>query len=214
MLFKKKSKEAEKAGKDKKVENDIQLDKEVKELKEMKLMFISDRDISVIPEYFRSFGVPIYNIFESLEEIKIELMISSNNILLVVVDSGRGKFNSTKGRDDLLDTLGMCNGEKIESIVFYTDSNIKALEKHKDLKTTWMKYESTLKVAEYLKKLNYKFTEGTLKNSERLGLDYKGHTNDKQSSIQNIQYMSDIDNSIYNGIDTEGELIESFNVVY
>lgn len=113
------------------------------------MYMIVDKQIDGMLDYFRSYGVQVSRIFNNVGMARDTMLMQIDPSLLVVIDTGSGKFVNMSVRKELIDLLGMSDDEN-KAIIFYSDTNLKydieyAKEVNgKDIK--WMKYKSTVGV--------------------------------------------------------------------
>ena len=155
---------------------------EVIEKRKMMMFVIIDRNVDGLLEYFRQSGVNVSNIFYDITEAKNEVLMQTEPLRIVIIDTGLGKFTTTTMRGELIDMLGISD-EQNRTSVFYTDSVLK-VDTLRSLGKSgkaidWNKYESTALVAATLLRYNEEYildSESdkitTTKNNE--GLNFTG----------------------------------------
>lgn len=123
---------------------------EEQQTQDMILYIVMDKSIPGLINFFRECGVKVSNIFDDIVDAKNTVLMQSEPIRIVVVDTGLGKFTTTSMRSELIDMLGIAD-ENSKTTVFYTDSalkvdTIRTLGKS-GKKIDWIQYKSTAVVA-------------------------------------------------------------------
>lgn len=153
------------------------------EKQKMLLFLIIDREIDGILGYFRQSGVNVSNIFYNITEAKNEVLMQTEPLRIVIVDTGMGKFTTTSMRGELIDMLGISD-EQNKTSVFYTDSVLK-VDTLRSLGKSgkaidWQKYESTALVVATLLSYNEEYVidseSDKVEDTVKEGLDFKGLT--------------------------------------
>ena len=122
---------------------------------------VIDRPVHGLLEYFRGCGIAISNIFTDIVDARNAVLMQSEPCRIVVVDTGLGRFTTTKTRQELIDMLGICD-ESNKVSVYYTDSVIKidsmrALGKNK-AGIDWRRYKGTASVVANLLQYGDKYS--------------------------------------------------------
>lgn len=131
----------------------------------MMLYLVIDKPVEGLLDYFRMSGVNVSNIYSDIGEAKNEVIMQSDPLRIVIVDTGLGKFTTTTMRAELIDMMGISDDQN-RTTVFYTDSALKVDTLHtlgksgKDI--DWFKYQSTALVVATLLSYN----EDYILNSE------------------------------------------------
>lgn len=131
----------------------------------MMLYLVIDKPVEGLLNYFRMSGVNVSNIYSDIGEAKNEVIMQSDPLRIVIVDTGLGKFTTTTMRAELIDMMGISDDQN-RTTVFYTDSALKVDTLHtlgksgKDI--DWFKYQSTALVVATLLSYN----EDYILNSE------------------------------------------------
>ena len=134
----------EKVNKSKKVEEQIPEEPEV--LPERALYILTDNKTDGMLPYMRNCGLNISAIIDNVDALKNLMLMQFNDMRIVIVDTGTGKFITPTIRKSIVDIIGMSD-ETTKFTVFYTDSLLKSdssAELGKVAKTIdWIKYKST-----------------------------------------------------------------------
>lgn len=123
----------------------------------MMLYLVIDKPVEGLLNYFRMSGVNVSNIYSDIGEAKNEVIMQSDPLRIVIVDTGLGKFTTTTMRAELIDMMGISDDQN-RTTVFYTDSALKVDTLHtlgksgKDI--DWFKYQSTALVVATLLSYN------------------------------------------------------------
>lgn len=110
------------------------------------LYAIVDKPIDGMLDYFRSYGLSVSHIYTNVDDVRDAMLMQVDPSMLIVIDTGSGKFVNMSVRNELKDLLGMMD-EGNKATIFYCDSTLKydieyAKEvKGKDIK--WLKYNTT-----------------------------------------------------------------------
>lgn len=190
---------------------------------DMLLYIITDKKTTGLLNYMRESGLKVNKILASINQARDILLIQSQPCRFVIMDTGTGRFTSTKVRQELIDVLGICD-ESTRVSVFYTDSVIKSEATRVFGKTgisiDWHKYVNTVQTVATL-----------LQSNEKYILDYSASdleeliTMDDLNKIKGEKINSDIPESIrYININAQmiqdrieaepNSLIEEFEVSY
>lgn len=198
-----------------KLNKDSTIDKVEQPKEDIRLFILTDRAINFELPYMRECGLNVVEIYHSIDDVLGVMMFEEKSSRVVVIDSGKGKFTSSVGREAVIDMLGSAN-ENFKFTVFYTDSALKEEAKRKLAKQfkqiDWFKYETTpVAIATMLgyNKENFILTEeeksSTIYDEDKYTIDYKG---DKVSNIEKdshrASYIAIIDSStIYSEMQDE-----------
>ena len=126
----------------------------------MMLYLVIDKPVEGLLDYFRMSGVNVSNIYSDIGEAKNEVIMQSDPLRIVIVDTGLGKFTTTTMRAELIDMMGISDDQN-RTTVFYTDSALKVDTLHtlgksgKDI--DWFKYQSTALVVATLLSYNEEY---------------------------------------------------------
>ena len=126
----------------------------------MMLYLVIDKPVEGLLNYFRMSGVNVSNIYSDIGEAKNEVIMQSDPLRIVIVDTGLGKFTTTTMRAELIDMMGISDDQN-RTTVFYTDSALKVDTLHtlgksgKDI--DWFKYQSTALVVATLLSYNEEY---------------------------------------------------------
>lgn len=145
----------------------------------MMLYLIIDKPVEGLLNYFRMSGVNVSNIYSDIGEAKNEVIMQSDPLRIVIVDTGLGKFTTTTMRAELIDMMGISDDQN-RTTVFYTDSALKVDTLHtlgksgKDI--DWFKYQSTALVVATLLSYNEEYILNS--ESDNLADQKKTQAND------------------------------------
>ena len=153
----------------------------------MMLYLVIDKPVEGLLNYFRMSGVNVSNIYSDIGEAKNEVIMQSDPLRIVIVDTGLGKFTTTTMRAELIDMMGISDDQN-RTTVFYTDSALKVDTLHtlgksgKDI--DWFKYQSTALVVATLLSYNEEYILNSdsdnladqKKTQEKDVLNFKGLT--------------------------------------
>lgn len=121
--------------------------------KDYVLYVIMDKPIEGVLQYFRSYGVNVSKIFTRIADARNALLMQVDPTKIVIVDSGNGAFNNMSARKDLIDLIGLGDGEN-KVIAFYSDTNLRAeVDSNRAVQkkaVEWVKYKTTSGVLAYL----------------------------------------------------------------
>lgn len=199
----------------------VELAEEPEAKQDMILYIVIDKAIPGLVNYFRECGVKVSNIFNDIVDAKNTVLMQSEPIRIVVVDTGLGKFTTTSMRAELIDMLGIAD-ENSKTTVFYTDSalkvdTIRTLGKSSK-KIDWIQYKSTSIVAGSILNYNENYVydmEDDLDEIEkdREALNFKGLTSGEIQTTprHNIQGLSG-PAIMRNMIEDQGESLPSFEI--
>lgn len=123
-------------------------DKEKDVNKTFILYLVIDKPVFGILNYFREHGVNVSNMFDDITEAKNMVLMQSEPVRIVVVDTGTGKFATPVVRRELIDMLGVSD-ESNKITVFYTESALKldaarSLGNQVSKDIDWILYRSTM----------------------------------------------------------------------
>lgn len=145
----------------------------------MMLYLVIDKPVEGLLNYFRMSGVNVSNIYSDIGEAKNEVIMQSDPLRIVIVDTGLGKFTTTTMRAELIDMMGISDDQN-RTTVFYTDSALKVDTLHtlgksgKDI--DWFKYQSTALVVATLLSYNEEYILNS--ESDNLADQKKTQAND------------------------------------
>lgn len=145
----------------------------------MMLYLVIDKPVEGLLNYFRMSGVNVSNIYSDIGEAKNEVIMQSDPLRIVIVDTGLGKFTTTTMRAELIDMMGISDDQN-RTTVFYTDSALKVDTLHtlgksgKDI--DWFKYQSTALVVATLLSYNEEYILNS--DSDNLADQKKTQAND------------------------------------
>ena len=145
----------------------------------MMLYLVIDKPVEGLLNYFRMSGVNVSNIYSDISEAKNEVIMQSDPLRIVIVDTGLGKFTTTTMRAELIDMMGISDDQN-RTTVFYTDSALKVDTLHtlgksgKDI--DWFKYQSTALVVATLLSYNEEYILNS--ESDNLADQKKTQAND------------------------------------
>lgn len=153
-----KKKKEKKAKADKKKtakESENAEEKPVEQVEDVVLYIITDRHLPNMLQYYRERGVNVSNIFDSIEDARSALILNIEKSRLVILDTGMGQFSNMGTRRQIIDLIGISDGENRIS-VYYTDSVIKSEVEYSDevmgREISWHKYRSTADVIAHILK--------------------------------------------------------------
>lgn len=136
------------------------IDNKVEGKQNFVLYVLIDKQIDGMLDYFRYYGLKASRIFTDVGDVRDMALMQVDPCLMLVIDTGSGKFVNMSVRKDLIDMLGMMD-EDNKAIIFYSDSNLEYDIKYapsingKDIK--WFKYKSTAGVlADMIQELKIK----------------------------------------------------------
>jgi len=160
------------------------------------LYLVTDRNTHGLVNYFRECGIELSNVYSTIMEARNALLMQSKPSRIVVVDTGLGKFTSTRTRQELIDMIGICD-ENNKVSVFYTDSvikidTVKKLENREE-GLDWFKYKSTVDVLTTLLRYNetYKLDSRADEKDKILGYDDLYNIKGIRGSIDEYNDTSD-----------------------
>lgn len=197
-------------------------DEAEKEQESLILYIVTDRKTKGLVNYFRECGLNVSNIISSISQARDTLLMQYKPCRFVIIDTGTGKFTSTKVRQELIDVLGICD-ESNKVSVFYTDSIIKAeatriLGKNK-LDMDWYKYQNTVTTVATLLSCNEKYeldedseNDEELTNTKLINM-IKG-TDTKVECDKSLKESKIKPADIRVHIEEESGLIETYEVTY
>ena len=177
--------------------------------KDTRLYVLSDRAINFELEYYRQCGLNVVSVFHRVEDVLAIMMFEMRDIRVVIMDSGKGEFTSSAGRDELIDVLGSA-GENVKFTVFFTDSAVKEEAKRKlgeiYKSISWVKFNTTqIAIATILSGYNENYilddNEKVLEadEAENYDLKFKGDKQFLNKEAEGPAYMEIINpQSIYN----------------
>lgn len=177
--------------------------------KDTRLYVLSDRAINFELEYYRQCGLNVVNVFHKVEDVLAIMMFEMRNIRVAIIDSGKGEFTSSAGRDELIDVLGSA-GENVKFTVFFTDSAVKEEAKRKlgeiYKSISWIKFNTTqIAIATILSGYNENYilddSEKVIEadEAENYDLKFKGDKQFLNKEAEGPAYMEIINpQSIYN----------------
>lgn len=96
----------------------------VEEKQDRVLYLVTDKMIPGLLTYLRECGLNVSRIFDNIDKINAVLMMQSQKVRVVILDTGTGKFLTTSIRKDLIDMLGSSDDD-VKFTVFYSDSALK-----------------------------------------------------------------------------------------
>lgn len=196
---------------------------EVEEQQDKILYIVIDKAIPGLINYFRECGVKVSNIFNDIVDAKNTVLMQSEPIRIVVIDTGMGKFTTTAMRAELIDMLGIAD-ENSRTTVFFTDSalkvdTIRTLGKSSK-KIDWIQYKSTAVVAgtilSYGENYIYDMEDDLdVVEKDRGALHFKGLTSSeiKTTPQHNIVGLSG-PAILRNMIEDQGEGLPSFEMKF
>lgn len=113
-------------------------------------------------EYLQGLGINAQVIRQDIEELKLDIMTQEEDLRVVILEQGVGKFTTTNARQDIQDLVGMCS-EDSRRITIFTTSGIlngditkKAVGKTAN-KIDWQQYMGITSLVKYLRGLNEEF---------------------------------------------------------
>lgn len=144
-------------------------DTEVIDSSEIALVILTDRRIPNMSDAFRDRGIPVFNIYTDIEEIKIGLLMQSGLTRVVIIDTGLGEFTTVTMRDEMTDLIGMCDGKEKRLSVFYTDSIIKSDSiKVAPKNTDWQPYTAMSSCIDAILKYKERYVDGEIEGDSEL----------------------------------------------
>lgn len=127
------------------------------------LYVICDKATNKFKQYISNSGLQVTNVFDTIEEVRDELLLQYDPYRLVIVDTGTGKFIGVEQRKALADMIGIMEDDCFAS-VFYTDDILRTEVKHaigrKEKKIHWVKYSGTADIILELSRLGEKYIGG------------------------------------------------------
>ena len=110
------------------------------------LIILLDRNIPKFLTYCRGLGLNVHSVFNSVKDIE-DFLLFRENVRVVIMETGIGKFNNINNRPDIVNLIGSCDADR-SITVFYTDSVLRTDVKHlgRDLykSVQWHKFDSTM----------------------------------------------------------------------
>ena len=177
--------------------------------KDTRLYVLSDRAINFELEYYRQCGLNVVKVFHDIKDMLALMMFELRDMRIAIIDSGKGEFTSSAGRDELIDVLGSA-GENVKFTVFFTDSAVKEEAKRKlgDIykRISWTKFNTTqVAIATLLSSYNENYvlddSEKQIEADEKENYDlkFKGDKQFLNKEAEGPAYMEIINpQSIYN----------------
>lgn len=177
--------------------------------KNTRLYVLSDRAINFELEYYRQCGLNVVKVFHDIKDMLTLMMFELRDMRIAIIDSGKGEFTSSAGRDELIDVLGSA-GENVKFTVFFTDSAVKEEAKRKlgDIykRISWTKFNTTqVAIATLLSSYNENYvlddSEKQIEADEKENYDlkFKGDKQFLNKEAEGPAYMEIINpQSIYN----------------
>lgn len=177
--------------------------------KDTRLYVLSDRAINFELEYYRQCGLNVVKVFHDIKDMLTLMMFELRDMRIAIIDSGKGEFTSSAGRDELIDVLGSA-GENVKFTVFFTDSAVKEEAKRKlgDIykRISWTKFNTTqVAIATLLSSYNENYvlddSEKQIEADEKENYDlkFKGDKQFLNKEAEGPAYMEIINpQSIYN----------------
>lgn len=177
--------------------------------KDTRLYVLSDRAINFELEYYRQCGLNVVKVFHDIKDMLTLMMFELRDMRIAIIDSGKGEFTSSAGRDELIDVLGSA-GENVKFTVFFTDSAVKEEAKRKlgDIykRISWTKFNTTqVAIATLLSSYNENYvlddSEKQIEADEKENYDlkFKGDKQFLNKGAEGPAYMEIINpQSIYN----------------
>lgn len=177
--------------------------------KDTRLYVLSDRAINFELEYYRQCSLNVVKVFHDIKDMLTLMMFELRDMRIAIIDSGKGEFTSSAGRDELIDVLGSA-GENVRFTVFFTDSAVKEEAKRKlgDIykRISWIKFNTTqVAIATLLSSYNENYilddSEKKIEADEEESYDlkFKGDKQFLNKGADGPAYMEIINpQSIYN----------------
>lgn len=177
--------------------------------KDTRLYVLSDRAINFELEYYRQCSLNVVKVFHDIKDMLTLMMFELRDMRIAIIDSGKGEFTSSAGRDELIDVLGSA-GENVRFTVFFTDSAVKEEAKRKlgDIykRISWIKFNTTqVAIATLLSSYNENYilddSEKKIEADEEESYDlkFKGDKQFLNKGTEGPAYMEIINpQSIYN----------------
>lgn len=177
--------------------------------KNTRLYVLSDRAINFELEYYRQCGLNVVKVFHDIKDMLTLMMFELRDMRIAIIDSGKGEFTSSAGRDELIDVLGSA-GENVRFTVFFTDSAVKEEAKRKlgniYKRISWTKFNTTqVAIATLLSSYNENYvlddSEKQIEADEKENYDlkFKGDKQFLNKEAEGPAYMEIINpQSIYN----------------
>lgn len=213
--------------------DDTTVDSNKNEYKDRMLYIVIDRCSPDLINYFRELGINVTRIYTDIDIANSDLMMQSEPIKLVIVDTGSGRFSAMGTRKkivDLLESASMDDDtDSMKISVYYTDTVIKSSLEYSDSNMItnihWHKYKSTSDIAANLlinikKKVdNYIIDDYSRQEEVKVDssiLDFTGlSTTDKQKRTVD---EADIGNATFTPEDITSHIeddqdIEPYNIV-
>lgn len=194
----------------------------VNERKDVKLYIVTDRPKHGLINYFMECGINVSNVFTSIVDARNEILMQlSDHTRIVILDTGTGKFTSTKMRQELIDLIGICDVTN-KVTVFYTDSVLK-VDTLKVLKDSavgidWFEYKNTLSVILQLLSYNENYVaDADIDNNDReMGLDelydIRGSSINCECHYDNLEVFTP--DEIIQAFSDESNLIPGYDIEY
>jgi hypothetical protein len=175
------------------------------------LYIITDREDTGLVNYFRENGVYVGIMDNRLDMVKNMILIESEDMHIVIIDTGMGRFSAVSDRKIIRDIIGI-SGENAIIDVYYTDELVKEAVKNNS-SVSVSKYTTMTEITANLlntaknKKIEYKHIDTKQESKHDASLDIKG--------IKVIQKPSRVKRSmmsIKDMQDSNDELIENFSI--
>ena len=191
----------------------------VEEVKDYKLIILTDSKNTGLRSYFRDNGVNVSDVFYEIDKCKDEILFNEGLIKLVIIDVGTGKYKGVGQREKLIDLLGS-DDEDIKISIYTSDTRLEEDVDERKIKRDihWNKYKSTVDVLDNI--LSMKGKENYILDylieddeSDNKTLSYKGY-NVMQDDSEDEMYITTFTNDTRFFKLKGGNEIEKFDVVY
>lgn len=195
------------------VDNTVNNEDKIKNI-ESNLYILTDRQSPNMLEYFRNNGLNVSKIFSNLQEARDFLIYQMEPSMLVIIETGLGKFTGSNARKELISTLGICDVDEgtIRIAVFYSNNSIKS-DAAESIeidyrKIKWFKYENTAQVVARILEMDIKCIQSydydiVEEIDENSSLKFKGYSFEYKTSKHKIGLSSITKDIVEEGLSNE-----------
>lgn len=166
-----------------------------------------------IVDYFKHNGIEIKLLTNSIDDIRMGIILNDDVSRLLIVETGIGEFSLPEMKADIADLLGVCGEDKKDFTIMYATTSFKTdilkMSNVKDGDTA--RYENTISILAKLNEYNEVYKVGGAKDltvddvlncqGKRLDIDLEQVNNDFTDDFTNINIKN-----------TDEENIEAFEV--
>jgi|LSQX01.3.fsa_nt_gb hypothetical protein len=122
------------------------------------LYMVIEKEIPYLGSFMAKYNLCVQKIYTDIDEAKIDMLVETRPTRLVIVETGLGKFLSTRKRKDIVDLIGVCDGVDKKVFVFYTNLLLKSdISKElgkRGVSIQWSKYRGTISMIKDILELN------------------------------------------------------------